>query len=420
MDPERRIPANTLLNYLVVLLAFSTPLYREWVSITAPLITLLWFFDGRIRDKLGVLLRHRLSVAVLLFVGFNLLSVLWSSEPIEGLIYADKYRYLFLVPVIATSLRARFRRTALSAFIVGTTISLMLSYAVLFGLIRIGDAYPGNPSVTMSHLDYSMVLAVAALVVFERLVDSWNDSRSRFTLLLLFSFIAVGLFVNIGRSGQVAFIGTMIILVPLSFARKTRPAVVFSGLAAVIVLALGTLLIPGSRQRLESAAVDLRQSAIDHDYSGNLGKRIAGGIVAVDMIRERPVLGTGVGASMVEFRRLLETRHPHLRDAVAWFPHLHNQYLQVTTEVGLVGMILLGYLVYALFRGPYRSDEDQAIAVVLGCVYLIGWMGDPFLHKQLPLVLFATLAGVISADGRSLFWDGEGSLDSHRIGLHGG
>ena len=99
MEPDRPSQANTLLNVLVVVLAFSIPLYREWVSITAPLITVLWFFDGRVRDKLKVLRQHHLSLAVLLFVGFNLVSVLWSSEPLDGLEYADTYRSLFLIPV---------------------------------------------------------------------------------------------------------------------------------------------------------------------------------------------------------------------------------------------------------------------------------------------------------------------------------
>jgi O-antigen ligase len=89
---------------------------------------------------------------------------------------------------------------------------------------------------------------------------------------------------------------------------------------------------------------------------------------------------------------------------VYWFPHLHNQYLQVATELGLVGLSALLYMMYCLIRGPYRSFQEHGIAVAVGIAYLIGFMGDPYLHKQLPLVLFAVVAGLISAPGRSLWW----------------
>ncbi len=38
---------NDVLNWLVVVLAFSLPLYRAWVSLAAILILLLWFFQDR-------------------------------------------------------------------------------------------------------------------------------------------------------------------------------------------------------------------------------------------------------------------------------------------------------------------------------------------------------------------------------------
>lgn len=407
MTPNGRLRANLYLNYLVVVLAFSIPLYREWVSITVPIIMILWLFDGRLRDKLQVIRCHTLSVAVLLFFGFNLLSVLWSTEYVEGFIYVDKYRYLWLIPVIATALRQPFRRRALAAFLIGTSVSLVLSYAVFFDLFRIGSAYPRNPSPTMNHLDFSMVLAFAALVAFNRLVGPQQGWRNRVCWTMLLVFIVGGLFINIGKSGQLAFIGTLVLVVPLYVVRKSRRAV---GIGLAVVLAsvfLASLSIPRFNRQIESAVADLRNSLIEERYEGNFGKRIAGGIVALDLIRERPLLGTGVGDNMVEFRRVLDSRYPELRDLVYWFPHLHNQYLQVATEIGIVGLLGLAFIFYGLFRGPYRSEEDRNISILLGCVFLLGFMGDPFLHKQLPMVLFAAMAGIVSADGRSVFWQAE-------------
>jgi len=404
MNTSSRSSANLYLNYLVVVLAFSIPLYREWVSITAPLIMIIWLFEGRLRDKIHVIKNHTLSVAILLFFGLNLVSVLWSSHPIEGLIYVDKYRYLWLVPVIATSLRENYKRLALNAFLIGTTISLALSYAVFLGLIQIGNTWPRNPSPTMNHLDFSIVLAFAALLVADRLLRTEQIPRARLLWACYFLVIAGGLFINIGKSGQFALVGTLLVMVPVRLAGKSWRAAIVGLAVTLAVLILASLWIPGLDRRRESIVADVRQSTTEARYEGNLGKRIAGSIVALDMVGERPVLGTGVADNMVEFRRLLDTRYPHLRDAVYWFPHFHNQYLQVATELGIVGLISFGFVFYGLFRGPYGNPEDRNIAMLLGCVFLLGFLGDPFLRKQLPLVLFATIAGIVSANGQSLFW----------------
>ena len=131
---------------------------------------------------------------------------------------------------------------------------------------------------------------------------------------------------------------------------------------------------------------------------------MAGAIVALDMVRERPLLGTGVGAAMVRFRETLEQRHPELEPAISWFPHFHNQYLQSLVETGLIGLATLLAMMAAVASGPYGDARDQSLAVVTAAAYLLGFFGDPFLHKQIPLVLFATMAGLAAARGRSLRW----------------
>ena len=120
------------------------------------------------------------------------------------------------------------------------------------------------------------------------------------------------------------------------------------------------------------------------------------------MARESPLIGTGVGDAMNRFREVLERDHPELAQAVAWFPHLHNQYLQTLAETGLVGLATLLAMMAALALGPYPAEADRRLAWILTLAFLLGFLGDPFLHKQIPLVLFATMAGLASARGRSI------------------
>lgn len=410
MHEDTRQRLNRYLNVLVVVLAFSLPLYRKWVSIAPPLITILWFAEGRLPEKLAVLKRHRLSLAVAAFVGFAVLSLAWSQHRLAGLAYLDKYRYLLLVPILATSLRCQTRKRAEDAFLAGAVLSVGVSFAVFFGLIRLRDAYPGNPAPGMSHLDYSMVLAVAGLLTLARLLDPPLRPLVRLAWAAVLAVLVGGLMINIGRSGQVAFAGAALIAIPLILGERSRRAALIGLCAICLVLAASYLAIDPFKARVDDGLQQIRGALFEGRYDSNQGKRVAGAIVALDMVREHPLLGTGVGDPMGRFRKVLDTRHPDLAPVVAWFPHFHNQYLQTTVETGLLGLATLLAMMIVLAAGPYGDDSDRHLGLLVAAAYLLGFLGDPFLHKQIPLVLFATMAGLASAYGHSLNWQ-ESSRD---------
>jgi len=402
MHEDTRERLNQLLNLLVVVLAFSIPLYRKWVSIAVPLIIILWLAEGRFADKLATLRRHRLTLAAAAFVGFAALSLAWSEDPAAGLIYLTKYRYLLLLPILATSLRADFRPRVETAFLIGTVLSLIASFAVFAGLVRLRDAYPGNPAPSMSHLDYSMVLAVAGLIALTRLLEGGRAPHQRLAWAALVAFALGGLLINIGRSGQMAFVGAAVVLTPVVLGERSRRAAAGGLVAVVVALGAAYLVVEPFRARVLDGVRGLEAVVVEGRYDSNQGKRVAGAIVALDMVREHPLVGTGVGGTMERFRELLDERHPELASVVSWFPHFHNQYLQTVTETGLIGLATLLGLMAVLALGPHSGDHGRHLGVLLAVSYLLGFLGDPFLRKQLPLVLFATVAGLASAPARRL------------------
>jgi len=390
---------NDVINALVVVLAFALPLYRAWVSLAAILILILWFFQPDLKAQVMRLGHHRLTMAVLVFLALNLISLFWSEDPGGGFTYWRKYLYLLLIPAVATSVRPAFARAAFIAYIGGTLFAAMLMPIVILGDVHIRYIHPENPAATMSHLDFSMILAVASLLILVHLA-SGIAVRGRGTALwvLLFGLVNGGLLLNIGRSGQFAFVATLSMLVP--FLLRRRSWRFRAGILIVVASVLITtyIVVTPFHERIETAVVELHDAVVEGRIDTNQGKRVAGMVVGLEMVKARPLLGTGLGGNMIEFRRLLETTFPQFRDAVSWFPHFHNQYLQVVTEVGLVGLVSMLSLFAALFTGRYQTPEFQAAAVAVGFAYLFGFFGDPFLHKQLPLVLFALSAGIISSD----------------------
>lgn len=381
---------------LVLVLAASLPLYRKWVSVAAPLVIVVWFFLPALPARLRALRRHGPTLAVLAFVALNLVSLMWSSHPDEGLDALSKYRYLLLVPVVATGLGRTSRHRAVDAFLAGATVATGLTWLALAGLISLGGASPDNPAVTMSHLDLSMILAVAALLALDRGLASTSPTTRMLWAATTF-WLASGLVANLGRSGQLAFATGATVLVAVSVAGRSRRA------AAIAVLALWAfgiglaLTLPRVGDRLLEAREEIRSAAVAGDFQSNQGRRLAAAIVASEMVRERPLLGFGIGGAMPRFRALLDERHPDLAELVRWFPHLHNQYLQVAAELGAIGLVTLVVMLWQIgrLRGPGSATPN--LGLLVAAAYAAGFLGDPYLHKQIPLATFALLAGLATS-----------------------
>ena len=389
---------DTYVGWLTVVLAASLPLYRPWVTLATTLILMLWLFARGLRQRAVRLRHHRLTLAVLTFLALNFLSLLWSDNPAEGLRYVAKYRYLLLIPVAATAMRSRYRHIALVVFQIAAVASVLLSLAVFAGLLGIGGAYPGNPSATMAHLDYSLLLALAALLILTRVLYETMVPSRRILWSGFFLLVTFGLAINIGRGGHLAFIGGLLILIS-HWARGRS----WRMIAGVIAALLATLLLvltftPGFRARVVESRNELQATLVDQGYDSNLGGRVAAIVVSREIFCQHPILGTGVGGNISAFRQILDTDLPELKPAIYWYRHLHNQYIQIATELGLAGLVAVAWIFWELLRGPYPNRKMNAYAIVLAAVYLLGFLAEPYLHKQVTLVMFALFAGFISAE----------------------
>jgi len=401
---------DTILGWLTVVLAFSLPLYRPWISLATSLLLAFWLFGPGLGRRCAELRHHRLTHAVLVFVALNVLSLAWTSDFHAGLRYVTKFHYLLLIPVLASTIRPVFRRYAVNTFILATCVSVILSFAVLTGILRFGGAHPGNPSPTMAHLDYSLVLALAALLILTLILYREMDAKGRLLYTGALLVVTAGLAVNIGSSGQLAFLGGLILLVT-HWARGRSPRAV-AGVLTVMIITLSVvwLALPSFQARIGAGFGEMKSTFSENRYETSFGGRVAAMKVAGEIFRRHPLLGTGVGGNIAAFRDLLDTDFPELKPSIYWYRHFHNQYAQTATELGLVGLLALSWIFWELMRGRHTHREIAAAALVLGTVYLLGFFGEPYLRKQVPLVTFALFAGLLSA----------AQLDQRRSDAEGG
>jgi O-antigen ligase len=395
---ENETNLESYLGWLSIVLAAALPLYRPWVTLAAAAILVLWLFGGGLSVRAGRLRSHRLTLAILFFIALNVVSLLWTSDVGAGLRYVTKYRYLLLVPMLATSVRPMYRRYGVAAFELAAGVSVILSVGILVGMLRLRDAHPGNPSPTMAHLDYGLLLALAALMILVRVFYSKMGTGQRAVWSVLAILAVFGLMVNIGRAGQLAFAGGFVVLF-IHWARG-RPArlAIGVGTGIVMTLVLAWFLFPKFHSHVDEARTELLHAIVDHRYDTSLGGRVAAMEVAREIVHQSPFFGTGAGGNMSAFRNALDTRFKQLKPSIYWYPHFHNQYLQVATELGVTGLLSLAWIFWELIRAPHKRRETDAAALVLATVYLLGFLGEPFFHKQITLVMFSFFAGLVSAE----------------------
>ncbi len=124
--------------------------------------------------------------------------------------------------------------------------------------------------------------------------------------------------------------------------------------------------------------------------------------VTVQIIKANPLLGTGLGAFGVIYTRY-DSRNGFYR-----LEQAHNDYLQVASDAGTVGVVLALIFVVVLFRKAFvrsKSRDDfrrgVAIAALGGCFgVLVHSFFDFTLHTTSNALLFLVLAALATLDER--------------------
>ena len=124
--------------------------------------------------------------------------------------------------------------------------------------------------------------------------------------------------------------------------------------------------------------------------------------VTVEIIKNHPIVGTGLGAFGVVYSRY------DSRNGLYRLEQAHNDYLQVLSDSGIIGAGLALFFVAVLFRKAFsRSNSGDdfrrgiAISALGGCfAVLVHSFFDFTLHTTSNALLFLVLAALATVNGR--------------------
>jgi len=390
---------NQYINYLLLGYAFCLPISESGTVFFEILMIILWLFEGDIRYNFKELQQNRLIILIFSLVGFSLISVCWSPNKLEALLFIKKYYHFLIIPIIYTSLRVEYIKHVFSAFLIGMLVSIIMSYGIFFELWSYKNVLQSDPSPFIDRVNYSIYLAFTSIILLNRIFFE-EELKWKFIYSLYFFIAALNLFINSGRTGQVAFVVSIIVFVHLNIKHKTK-ALITALILGLSITCAGYLISPNLKNRMNQTRHDIENMLVNKKYDDALSIRISLWIMGVNVFKDNFISGTGIGAEMnglVDYAKKYNfTGYVTIvNDKKHGYIDYHNAFIQYGVGLGIIGLLLFISIFYAQFRLKFKSAMYHNLNIVFLYIYILLSFGGFSFHIMSSMVLYALFVGVFS------------------------
>ena len=358
----------------MIFIPSSTALMNIFIFLTLIFVLI----SGSIVKTLITAWQNPVSRAALFLFFLLILSLNWTIDSSEAVDILKKYNELWYIALILPLFNSDQRRNiGIQAFLISMGIVLFGVYLMFFEIILpIEWTLKGRSHFFTidggfaSHILTNILMAFAMFIAAHKSVLSRPLFKLPYIIFFAFSFYYV-LFISTGTSGQILAISLLLLFI-------TQHTGVRS-LILIPILVISIILVTLSTEN-NSIRYGINKISVLHhhltstDTAGNNTRpRIY--INALKLILEEPWIGTGVGS----YEEALRSKQPEFFAATTIAKkNPHNEFLMISVQLGLAGILLLLYLFYSQAAASDRIDNKEYKFIAQGLVVLIiiGCMGN--------------------------------------------
>ncbi|HEX9912540.1 MAG TPA: O-antigen ligase family protein [candidate division Zixibacteria bacterium] len=343
-------PYNQSHNFLLKTVYFQTFIFG---------LFLLFVFNVVLHP--GMPVRFPLKYPVLLFCGYSLLSLIFSQYKYASFFGFSRILFLFLLYFLIVNLVTDSRKFS---FLVKAVI-ISAGLVSLIGLLQASGislaawipAYPsrisstfGNPNFTGSFLALTLPLTVAAYLN--------TTDKKKFIYLFIFLTGFIALLLTRSRGAIIAsafsflFMGGILTFGKFRDFPGKRKTFVFLGLMVIMVIVIIFLIDSGSENLV-------KRFSETSPGEGSLFFRLKIWESVLNLIRHNFLFGTGIGTFQIYFPQYAFTDF-HKVVPIGNLLHAENEYLEIWSEMGIVGLGLFLWIICGVFYKAYKFILTKA------------------------------------------------------------
>jgi O-antigen ligase len=384
--------ATTAASPLLVLFAFALPLSTSAGSILAILLVLTWFLSGNLKEKVNVIFRNPVAIAVLLYLLLHVIGLLWTEELSWGLHILQKQWKLLLFPIFLTLIRKDHIKYYLSAYVAAIFIKACKAYLVWLGIISLP---PGSIFTTLgtTHVMYNPMLALAIYIIGQNILFKKNQPLTMWLKIGLFFFLSFNMFITAGRTGQAAFFVLLTVLLFQYFYPRSKK-MLFVGVLLLPLLVVSVFQFsPTFKDRVNTAVTEVQNSDLMEITS--MGCRFWFYKNTCLLVEKNWLVGTGTGDFPLEYGKINQIHSPNMPNT----DNPHNQYLLITSQFGIVGLItLIAIFVTQLFLAFRKKDSLTPLRQAFPIFFLVIMMAESYLQVYETGFLFSLFSSFLYKD----------------------
>jgi O-antigen ligase len=248
----------------------------------------------------------------------------------------------------------------------------------------------------MHHVLYSIFLAVTTILLLWQLFDQNISAKIKAFEFFFLTSTTINLFLNGGRTGQLAFLLAIFVFTVTYFGFQKK-YLLRTFIGVTILLTLAYQFSPIFHARVHQGLSDIKGIA-KGNLNNSWGLRIAMKKVVLEIIKDHPLLGVGVGDVLNEFRHYQKNSDMKQYRFLSTTTHVHDQFLQIVLQTGLIGLVFFILFLYHLFKTDYGDPFTKAIAYSILTIFIFSFFTDVPL-RSFTAGLFGFIVGYLLKRG---------------------
>jgi O-antigen ligase len=384
------------INYFLIAYALCLPISKAGVNLFESLIFLFWILEANWKYKFSLIKNNLLSISILALIILSILSLPHAKSFSFGISYILKYRHFLIILVILSSLEKKYVQYIFSAFLTGIFISEIVSYGIFFEIWSYKNILPSDPSPFMSHTDYSIYLAFATVLLLNRILKNRFPLKNIFFYIFFFITATANLFMNGGRTGQIAFIVLIFLNILLNLKNKLKAILIFSILISTILLTAYNI-SPIFKQKVIYTQNEVTNMVQHQDYSGGFAQRVALWRIGLENFKENFLLGTGIGNDMNNLKEYSD-KFNYDYDYMQYFEKgdNHNTVITISLQLGIFGLLIMITIFYSIASLKFKDNYYKILNISFFTVFFLWSMGGITFHTIQAMIFFALFGGLFN------------------------